>query len=103
MNWFERLIRRRRECPELGFGELTLLDTGADSVLAHRSDWEGETIVAVHELSGRPVTARLPIEDGAALVDLFGHGEHPLPAELELEPYAALWFRVRRDGRRLPP
>jgi maltose alpha-D-glucosyltransferase/alpha-amylase len=103
LNWFERLIRRRRECPELGFGELTVLDTAADSVLAHRCDWEGETIVAVHELSGRPVTARLEIEDGAALVDLFGHAEHPLGAELELEPYAALWFRVRRDGRRLPP
>ncbi|MDA0161092.1 alpha-amylase family protein [Solirubrobacter ginsenosidimutans] len=103
LNWFERLIRRRRECPELGFGELEVLDTGAGSVLAHRCDWEGETIVAVHELSGRPVTARLEIEDGAALVDLFGHAEHPLPATLELEPYAALWFRVRRDGRRLPP
>jgi trehalose synthase len=103
LNWFERLIRRRRECPELGFGAMQVLDTGADSVFAHRSDWEGETIVAVHELSGRPVTARLPIEDGAALVDLFGHAEHPLGVELELEPYAALWFRVRRDGRRLPP
>jgi trehalose synthase len=103
LNWFERLIRRRRECPELGFGELTVLDTGADSVLAHRCDWEGETIVAVHELSGRPVTARLEIEDGAALVDLFGHAEHPLGAALELEPYAAHWFRIRRDGRRLPP
>ena len=27
LNWFERLIRRRRECPELGFGALTVLDT----------------------------------------------------------------------------
>jgi maltose alpha-D-glucosyltransferase/alpha-amylase len=103
LNWFERLIRRRRECPELGFGAMTVLDAGAESVLAHRCDWEGETIVAVHELSGRPVTARLAIDDGLTLVDLFGHGEHPTPAELELEPYAALWFRVRREGRRLPP
>src|SRR3954470_22557459 len=52
LNWFERLIRRRRECPELGFGTITLLETGADSVFAHRSDWEGATIVAVHQLSG---------------------------------------------------
>jgi maltose alpha-D-glucosyltransferase/alpha-amylase len=103
LNWFERLIRRRRECPELGFGEMTVLDTGADSVFVHRCDWEGETIVALHELSGRPVSVRVPVEDGAALVDLFSDAEHPLPAELDLEPYAALWFRVRRDGRRLPP
>jgi maltose alpha-D-glucosyltransferase/alpha-amylase len=103
LNWFERLIRRRRECPELGFGALTLLDTGADSVLAHRCDWEGETIVAVHELAGRPVRVALPVEDGVSLVDLFGDPEHPLPARLDLEPYAAHWFRVRRAGRRLPP
>jgi len=103
LNWFERLIRRRRECPELGFGELTLLDTGAPSVLAHRCDWEGETIVAVHELSGTPVTVPLPVEDGEALVELFGHTEPSLPATLDLEPYAAHWYRVKRAGRRLPP
>jgi trehalose synthase len=103
LNWFERLIRRRRECPELGFGELALLDTGAPSVFAHRCDWEGETVVAVHELSGQPVRVSLPVDDGLALVDLFTPAEHELPAELDLEPYAAHWFRVKRTGRRLPP
>ena len=41
LNWMERLIRRRRECAELGWGRCTLLDTGRAAVLAHRSDWEG--------------------------------------------------------------
>jgi trehalose synthase len=103
LNWFERLIRRRRECPELGFGTMTLLETGEDSVFAHRSDWEGSTIVAVHELSGRPVTVQVPVTDGDSLVDLFDDAEHPLPASLSLEPFDARWFRVRRPGRRLPP
>jgi trehalose synthase len=103
LNWFERLIRRRRECPELGFGTMTLLDTGSDSVLAHRSDWNDATIVCVHELSGRPVTVSLPVSDGESLVDLFADAEHPLPATLSLEPFDARWFRVRRQGRRLPP
>ena len=56
LNWFERLIRRRRECPELGFGTLTRARHRRDAVLAHRCDWEGATIVAVHELAGKPVT-----------------------------------------------
>jgi maltose alpha-D-glucosyltransferase/alpha-amylase len=103
LNWMERLIRRRRECPELGFGALTLLETGEPSVLAHRCDWDSSTVVAVHELAGHPVTVKLPIEDGASLVDLFADAEHPLPATLQLEPYAAHWFRIRRDGQRLPP
>ena len=40
------------ECPELGFGR-GVLDTGAPSVFAHRCDWDGSTIVAVHELAGQ--------------------------------------------------
>ena len=37
-----------------------LLETGAPSVLAHRCDWEGSTVVAVHELAGRAAEVRLP-------------------------------------------
>lgn len=104
LNWFERLIRRRRECPELGFGALTLLDVSADSVFAHRVDWEDSTLVAVHELSGKPATVELPVSDGEALVDLFDHDDHDaLPVTLQLEPYAARWYRVARSGVRLPP
>ena len=103
LNWFERLIRRRRECPELGFGTLEVLDVDAPSVLAHRCDWEGSTVVAVHELAGESVRVALPVDDGEALVDLFGDEEHALPATLELERHAARWFRVRRQGVRLPP
>ena len=101
--WMERMIRRRRECPELGFGALTVLDVDAPSVFAHRVDWEDATIVAVHELSGKPATVSLPVEDGEALVDLFGDLSCDLPATLQLEPYAAHWFRVARSGVRLPP
>ncbi|MDA0181996.1 alpha-amylase family protein [Solirubrobacter phytolaccae] len=103
LNWFERLIRRRRECPELGFGALTVLDVDVESVFAHRVDWEDATIVAVHELSGKPATVALPVEDGEALVDLFGDASCDLPATLQLEPFAARWFRVARTGVRLPP
>jgi trehalose synthase len=103
LNWFERLIRRRRECPEIGFGKLTVLETGARSVLAHRCDWEGSTIVAVHELGGEAVEVELPVDDGDELVDLFDGGDYELPATLRLDPHAARWFRVRRGDARLPP
>jgi maltose alpha-D-glucosyltransferase/alpha-amylase len=72
-------------------------------VIAHRCDWDGSTVVAVHELAGEKAEIDLPIDDGEALVDLFADADHPLPATLPLEPYAAHWFRVRRPGRRLPP
>jgi maltose alpha-D-glucosyltransferase/alpha-amylase len=103
LNWFERLIRRRRECPELGFGSMTILDVEPENVFAHRSDLEGATIVAVHELAGRPASVALGVQDGESLVDLFGPDELALPATLHLEPFDARWFRVRRKGMRLPP
>jgi maltose alpha-D-glucosyltransferase/alpha-amylase len=109
LNWFERLIRRRRECPEIGFGALTILDAGTPAVLAHRCDWDGSAIVAVHDLGGKAATVKLAVEgpDGAeALVDLFSADVHALRdggVEIELEAHAHRWFRVRRRGRRLPP
>jgi maltose alpha-D-glucosyltransferase/alpha-amylase len=109
LNWFERLIRRRRECPEIGFGALEILDVDAPSVLAHRCDWDGSTIVALHELSGQAVTVPVALDgpdDAEALVDLFSADVHPLDGghtELELGPHAYRWLRVRRREQRLPP
>ncbi len=106
LNWMERLIRRRRECPELGWGEWTLLDAGDAAVFAQRSDWDDSTIVAVHNFAGRGARARLVLGDEGRLVDLFHDEDHELDAgevTLDLPPYGANWFRVRRPGRRLPP
>ena len=106
LNWMERLIRRRRECPEFGWGKGALLDAGDAAVFAHRCDWEGSTVVAVHNLSGRDAGARLELGGDGALVDLFHEQDHELQegaVTLELPPYGAHWFRVRRPGERLPP
>jgi maltose alpha-D-glucosyltransferase/alpha-amylase len=105
LNWMERLIRRRRECPELGWGRCTVLDAGHAAVLAHRADWEGSTIVALHSFAGERLEARLEI-DGEEAVDLFGH-DRLTPVDgavtVALEPYGHRWLRLRRAGRRLPP
>lgn len=109
LNWFERLIRRRRECPEIGFGTLELLDGGAPSVLLHRCDWEDSTIVAVHELGGKKAKVAIEIDrpdDADGLIDLFSSDVHELDRgrlKLDLEPHDFRWLRVRRPGRRLPP
>jgi glycosidase len=110
LNWMERLIRRRKECPELGWGVCTLLDAGEPSLLAHRSDWEGSTIVAVHNLAGRRVRGELVLEgagDGAVLVDLFDDDERKVGddgrVKVELPRYGGRWYRLRRAGQRIAP
>jgi trehalose synthase len=108
LNWMERLIRRRRECPELGWGRCTVLDAGHPAVLAHRADWDDSTILAVHSFAGDRLDARLELEPGVEeIVDLLGDA-HAVPAAdgtvtVPLDPYGYAWFRLRRDGQRVAP
>src|SRR4029453_12169516 len=48
LNWMERAIRARKELPEFGWGEYRVLDTDQPAVLAHRCDWHGGSVVALH-------------------------------------------------------
>jgi trehalose synthase len=105
LNWMERLIRRRRECPELGWGRCELLDSRDPAVLAHRVDWSGGTIVAVHSFADEPREVRLPCEAEAAS-DLFDNEElRPAGGEVEipLDAYGHRWLRLRRAGERVTP
>ena len=63
LSWMERLIRRRRETPELGWGTWKVVRTNVPSVFAHRCDWEGRTVVAVHNLGEQPCVVRLQLGD----------------------------------------
>jgi len=107
LSWMERLIRRRRECPELGWGRSTVLDAGHAAVLAHRADWAGSTVVAVHSFAAGRLEARLQLEpEVEEAVDLLGGG-HLVPdagaLTIPLDPYGYRWFRLRRDGQRVAP
>jgi maltose alpha-D-glucosyltransferase/alpha-amylase len=107
LNWIERLIRRRHECPELGWGRATLLDVDEPRVLVHRCDWRANAIVAVHSFAAKPLEVAVPVGDIEAAVDLFAD-EELRPGEegaipVKLEPYGHRWLRLRRQGQRLPP
>jgi trehalose synthase len=106
LNWMERLIRRRRECPEIGWGSCTLLDSGDPAVLAHRVDWEGSTVLALHSFGDQPREVRVEVGEIEAAVDQFADDElRPDGEQLEvpLEAYGHRWFRLRRAGQRLAP
>jgi glycosidase len=102
LNWFARLTRRRRQCPELGLGRSSPIEAGHPAVMALRSVWQDSAMVTVHHLGDDSVTARLELGEqgrGQHLVDLFGdqdlEPDEDGRVELELEPYACRWWRVR--------
>jgi maltose alpha-D-glucosyltransferase/alpha-amylase len=115
LNWTERMIRLRRETPELGWGRWTLLDAGDPAVLAHRCDWEDGAVVLLHRLDDGDLTVRLDLGHvGAAdrLVDLLDASAEPIDVgdgtvELPLGPWGHRWLRLRpspvRDRRGAGP
>ena len=103
MEHMQRLIRTRRSCPEVGWGTCEVLKTGEASVLAFAHEWQGRTVVTLHNLADQAAKARLP---GNAvppeLTPLLSSDGDRRPRSLHesiaLEPYGFRWFRA--DGER---
>jgi glycosidase len=103
LRFLTRLLHARRETPELGWGTSTLLENDPPALLAHRCDWQGSTVVTVHNLSPSPVSADLELgADIAAVDDLLESREHRVDGgrlRVELAAYGYLWLRARpRDA-----
>ncbi|TDV44309.1 alpha-amylase family protein [Actinophytocola oryzae] len=92
LNWMERLIRQRKECPEFGWGKLELLHTKG-AVLVHRCVWDGTAVVAVHNLGDEPATVTLP-KDCTEFRDLFGDDDAEPGEKITVEAYGFRWFRA---------
>jgi glycosidase len=110
LSWMERVIRRRRETPELGFGAPTVLATSEPAVLAHRCDWEGSGVVAVHNLGAAPcqVVVDVACPPESRLVDLLDRDGSTSELdgsrlELKLEGYGHRWYRVQAPERQVAP
>jgi maltose alpha-D-glucosyltransferase / alpha-amylase len=99
LNWMERAVRARKELPELGWGDWRVLDTDQPKVLAHRCDWLGVSVVALHNFGPDRVEVSVDLGD-----DVKGSPAEVLadqayePAEpgrpLALDRYGYRWLRL---------
>ena len=100
LNWTERMLRTRRECPEFSWGKFEILKAKDPAVLVMRYDWRGTSVVTFHNFadSGRKVAVDLDCPRGEVLVDMFGpdrlQARKGCEHELALAPYQYRWFRV---------
>jgi maltose alpha-D-glucosyltransferase / alpha-amylase len=102
LNWIERVIHKRKECPEFGWGECKLIDTGEPSVFAHQCEWEDGLVIAMHNLADRAVRVTLDLSEHREvhLFDVLADRKYEQIDEashtVELEPYGYRWLRVDR-------
>ena len=107
LSFMTLLVRRYRECPELGWGAFAVLDQPHPQVLAHSVTWDDACLVALHNLSADPVTVPLGLAEpqpGTRLVDLLCDGARPRGGRLGRDPVAGVRLPVATGGasRRAP-
>ena len=102
MDWTERIIRMRKEIPEIGWGDFEIVTTGAPEVLAIRYDWRNNSVLFLHNLSPIPREVKFvpaaETKGESRLINLLSDqhsnstdsGEHCVL----LEPYGYRWYRM---------
>ena len=100
LNWTERIIRTRKECAEIGWGDWKVLARLPDHVLGLRYDFNGRSTIVLHNFADRPCAVRLHVRDrdGRCLTNLLSQDVSERDAtgahEMELEAYGYRWLRV---------
>jgi maltose alpha-D-glucosyltransferase / alpha-amylase len=107
LNWMERIIRTRKECAEIGWGEWSLLPRLPEHVLGIQYEWNSRCTLVLHNFSDVPVTARVRPGDRppCPLVNLLTQDRSDPDASgshtVDLEPYGYRWLRVGDTERPL--
>jgi len=102
LNWTERIIRMRKEVPEIGWGDFQVLPIRDPAIFAVRYDWRNNSVLFVHNLDSIPreiaFSTGLSGDQGRLLVNLLSE-DHSRAADngkhhLLLEAYGYRWYRV---------
>jgi maltose alpha-D-glucosyltransferase/alpha-amylase len=100
LNWTERIIRMRKECPEISWGNFEVLRTNVPEVLALRYDWRDTSLITLHNFSTAKQRVKLKpgCANGDVLVELFdGHhsrAQNDGMHRIALPGYGWRWYRV---------
>ncbi|WP_338868032.1 alpha-amylase family protein [Spirosoma sp. SC4-14] len=102
LNLIRRFAQLRKECPEIGWGNWKLLDTGSPHVLAIRYDWQGRSLLMIHNFSPQPQNCQLNTgyKAGSKLINLLTKTnlmvQSPASQHLQLPGYGYTWYRLAK-------
>jgi maltose alpha-D-glucosyltransferase/alpha-amylase len=102
LNWTERIIRMRKEVPEVGWGDFELITTRQASILAMRYDWQNNSVLFLHNFASTPKEVKFSSgiagESGRVLINLLSEDHSQADADgkhrVMLEAYGYRWYRV---------
>jgi maltose alpha-D-glucosyltransferase / alpha-amylase len=104
LRWTTDMVRLRKQCPEIGWGDWRIVPSGSRNVLAIAYTWRGNTIVSVHNLAQAAREAKLRLGDGA-LTDLIDVEEIRAGRDgvhrFTLNAYGYRWLRLGRINQAL--
>jgi maltose alpha-D-glucosyltransferase / alpha-amylase len=103
LNWMERIIRMRKEVPEVGWGDFSFVPLRTSGVLAMEYEWRNNSVFFLHNLTPEPQEIRFRLTTKSTgerdrLINLLTD-EHSQADEgghhcIVLEPFGYRWFRV---------
>ena len=100
LHWNMRMIRLRKECPEIGWGEWRTISTRNPAVLALRYDWHGDALLVLHNFAAEAteVTVRTEAKPGERLSSLLDLEDCAPTADgtyrVALDAYGSAWYRI---------
>lgn len=102
LNWSERIIRMRKEVPEIGWGDFRSIASPDPAIFILRYDWRNNSVLFVHNLDENPreivFAPGLPKDQGRHLINLLSSDHSTANASgkhrLMIEGYGYRWYRV---------
>lgn len=98
LSWTSRIIKLRKSCPEIGLGDYTLIDSGSPDILAIRYDYNGKSLIILHNFNPQSRQASIKSEKMKVLYDLMADNLDKKADggkfSVSLEGYGYKWYRV---------
>jgi maltose alpha-D-glucosyltransferase/alpha-amylase len=100
LNWISSLIRLRKECPRIGWGEWEIVDVHNNAVLCMYYEWKGNSLLIIHNFDEKQyeILVQLKNKKTGQLVDL--HKNHTTDPDengiykIIVEAHCYRWFRI---------
>ncbi len=98
LNWMERLISTRKQCPQLSYGKWDFIKNNKPQVLSFCCEYGEDIILVLHNFSAEKTTTKLKTDKNIKkLIELFSNREYESARTINdsftIDGYGYRWFK----------